>query len=363
MRSPLAIHLLAVAYSPTPIGIRPSKQQSLDFFTAEYRNIYMRDLPRMRHMGANTIRVYALDGEASHLDFYDACHHYNISVIGSFGLEASQYNLRDELSVMQAELNLRRQLDELRHGHPAVLMWMVGNELNLPSAGFLCDPHTHGMLIDDAPTCQFNGSEVALLFGVVDRLCGIVHSFGYLCTTALAEFPLPASYAAPSAAAAARANGIGAPAWFSALDTVVRRVDVWSTNLYRPGGFGDWFYAYRSLSERPVVVSEYGVDSFDSGWGANSECEWPPCRRMRENGAAQAQMLTRLTEQILRNTVTCVGNCDSHVTAGGVAFSWVDEWFKGEGPHGAHCNGPVSKRIQTHASHALSTTEARLAAC
>ena len=48
----------------------------------------------MAHMGANTIRVYALEGGKSHLAFYDACLLHGISVIGSFGLSASRYNLR-----------------------------------------------------------------------------------------------------------------------------------------------------------------------------------------------------------------------------------------------------------------------------
>ena len=82
---------MAVAYSPTPIGFRPSQHQTLDFFTAEYRSIYERDLPRMAHIGANTIRIYSLDRGKSHVGFFDACARHNVSVIGSFGLEASHY--------------------------------------------------------------------------------------------------------------------------------------------------------------------------------------------------------------------------------------------------------------------------------
>lgn len=119
-------------------------------------------------------------------------------------------------------------------------------------------------------------------------------------------------------------------------------MDLWAANVYRPGGFGDWFYAYAGRSTKPVLISEYGVDAFDSGWGDPSECTYPPCRRLRENAAAQATVVQRLTEQIARHAVTCIFNCEAGalVGSGGVVFTWVDEWHKGHGPPSNPENGP-----------------------
>ena len=65
-------HLVrGVAYSPTPIGTRPSASQGLDFFHDGYSHVWQRDIPRMAAMGVNTIRLYTIetehDGVALHL--------------------------------------------------------------------------------------------------------------------------------------------------------------------------------------------------------------------------------------------------------------------------------------------------------
>ena len=341
-----------VAYSPVPIGVRPKAglaAAGLDFYTSEFAAIYERDLPRMATIGVNTIRIYAVS-EASHEGFLDECLRFNISVVGAFGLDRSEYDLSDPLQVLEAELALRRQLQALTVEpcatpgscvHPAVTMWLIGNELNYPQAGFICDNGD----------CQFDGTQLAQLFQAVDRLCGAVRSFGLLCSTPLADEPLPASYDA-----AAHVSGEGATRWFSTLDPLMENVDLWTVNLYRPGGFGDWFHAYESRSPKPVVISEYGVDAFDSsnrtdGEDAeeDAECARPPCRVMREDGAAQGAMLQRLTEQLERNAITCIHNCESQIASGGIVFEWSDEWYKGEG---ADSNGP-SGTMWYHEADAL----------
>ena len=141
----------SVAYSPTPIGIEPSGSQSLDFFTAAYAPLYRRDLPMMAAVGVNAVRVYTLDpDEGSHVDFFDECAKHNITVMGGFELDTGHYDLTTSLGQQHAKLELQMQLDELSGGHPAVGIWLVGNELNLPSAGFICDPPPGGNR-----TCQF----------------------------------------------------------------------------------------------------------------------------------------------------------------------------------------------------------------
>lgn len=211
----------AVAYSPTPIGVAPSGSQSLDFFSDEYAHIFERDLPRMAAIGINTIRIYTFDSSKSHARFLDACHVHGISVIAGFELDAQHDDLKDTvIGLPTVELHLKKALASINASHPAMLMWMVGNELNLPSAGFICDDTG-----DDA--CNFKGSELPQLFGAVNQLCAAVHIHGLLCSTPLADYRIPAGYSAE-----AHADREGATRWFPELDAIMPNVDVWTVNKY-----------------------------------------------------------------------------------------------------------------------------------
>src|ERR671916_339802 len=58
-----------IDYAPTPIGQNPNDWPNGDYFTSDYSDIYSRDLPLMREMGINTIKVYAWNISADHSDF------------------------------------------------------------------------------------------------------------------------------------------------------------------------------------------------------------------------------------------------------------------------------------------------------
>ena len=190
-----------VAYSPTPIGIEPSGDQSLDFFTEEYSPIYMRDLPRMQAAGVNSIRIYAMEthceGPASscvntHQDFLDECFARNITVMGGFELHATHHYLREQIDYARVEFELRDQLQRLTVGgeiHPAIVMWNVGNEVNLPSAGYMCDPQAPEEGVSGNVThCMFNGTEIEWFFSRIDDLCRVVvEEFKLIGSTPLAE--------------------------------------------------------------------------------------------------------------------------------------------------------------------------------
>jgi len=61
-----------VGYSPVPIGDDPEIVTPFgDYFTSQYHAIYDRDLPIIRQIGANAIRLWSWDNTANHLDFLD----------------------------------------------------------------------------------------------------------------------------------------------------------------------------------------------------------------------------------------------------------------------------------------------------
>ena len=305
-----------VAYSPTPIGYQPSETQSLDFFTDEFAPIFERDLSLMAAAGVNAIRIYSLttDEGSSHREFFNACEAHGISVMVGFELQAAHHRLNDDDGFLTVTTELKRQLLRLEDDGAmprSLAMFFVGNELNLPSNGFICETN-----------CQFDGTQFDFFAERIDDLCKIVVEHGLLCTSPLAEYDLPEAKRGPAGKATA---------WFEALEPLMSHVGVWAANVYgaevhddvarggHRGPFGNWFDDYRARSTKPVLITEYGVDAFDSSG-------------MREDAASQARQLQRLVEQLERNAVTCTFNCeDAPVASGGFVFAWVDEWWKGQG--------------------------------
>lgn len=99
-----------------------------DIFDAAHASIWQRDLPLIKAMGANAVRVYNWDAglHSSDSSFLDFCASIGLSVI----LGVSNYYLDDLPQVAN--------LVASAYAHPALLMWSVSNEVafdpNDPSA-------------------------------------------------------------------------------------------------------------------------------------------------------------------------------------------------------------------------------------
>ena len=87
-------------------------------------------------------------------------------------------------------------------------------------------------------------------------------------------------------------------------------VDVWGFNVYRGASFGSLFSEWAARSEKPMWLSEYGVDSYSSVVRS-------------ENQTKQAEEVGGLAAEIVSNAATTGGVC-----CGGAIFSWADEWWK-----------------------------------
>ena len=90
----------------------------------------------------------------------------------------------------------------------------------------------------------------------------------------------------------------------------------WSTNIYRGFSFNNsnsnLFLDLLAATSRPVVITEFGVDSFDNSTGTFNE----------EN---QATTLANLWDEIDHDY-----NNNGRVS-GGFIFEWSDEWWKAGG--------------------------------
>lgn len=125
-----------IGYSPIPIGVEPwSAPPYGDYYTADKSFVYERDLPLLRQMAANTIRLWGWNNTANHNDFLDKAYNNGVNpiyVIVSFWMRESVY---PDISSPAARARIKadfRNMVALHKNHPAVLMWAIGNELNAP---------------------------------------------------------------------------------------------------------------------------------------------------------------------------------------------------------------------------------------
>jgi len=258
-----------VSYSPTPVGKSP---------TSGYNwwndpETYLNDFPLIREMGANTIRTYGSDATREALD--------NAYANGLYVIMGHWVNYYLNLSI---ESNRRSEMEKYLtfvrkwKNHPAVLMWSFGNEVeyNYLGAGSGRNLEDWYTLLEE--TCEAIKLEDNLhptTYSHVDRL---------------------------------GPGGIGDSS-VRADDASLRALDVWSVNSYRGRSFGTLFEEYAGLSQKPMLLSEWGCDA----WNGVSESE---------DQSMQADYIRSQWREIERNLAP------GGVCLGGTVFEWSDEWWK-----------------------------------
>ncbi len=258
----VAIQLRGVCWNPVPLG--GTHPESLDFpgFAAT-------DIPLMRAAGVNVVRTYEpiLD-----LEVLDALHEAGIKVL----MTVYAYGGNDPSSAVSTVNAVK--------DHPAVFMWLVGNEWNY-----------NGLYVDlSFEESLSRVAEAAQLVKAADP--------GHLVATVYGELPASATIASLSA------------------------IDVWGINSYRGISFGDLFSSWESLSGLPMFIAEYGADAYDAREGG------------AENLSAQAEATAALAGELETNAARSGG-----VASGGTIFEWADEWWKdGAGDPSVHDVGGIA---------------------
>ena len=268
-----------VGYSPVPIGIDPETTPPYgDYFTSNYSPIYERDLPLLRQMGANTIRLWGWNNTADHTDFLNKAYNNGVDpiyVIVTFWMGPSAYPDISSLSARtQIKANFRAMVAAHKN-HPAILMWSIGNELN-----------ASWMYAD-----RLND-----LFSLINEMAAEAHQeegSGYNpVTTPLLDNNLINTIAT--------------------RDSSMISLDVWGADVYRGQSFGPLFDDYKAVSDKPFVILEYGIDAYDHQHNDEYENIGLPYQ------AIYAEALWREIE----------GNSD--VCPGGAIMVYSDEWWKGK---------------------------------
>jgi hypothetical protein len=264
-----------VVYAPVPIGDDPDLTPYGDYFTSAYRALYDRDLPLLRAMNANAVRLLGWDPAADHTEFLNRAYNGGadpIRVIAGFridpGLDIDPVSADNVRSRLKAEF---RAMVAAHKEHPAILMWAIGSELNAP-----------GMY----------GGRPEDLFSLMEEMAKEAHAedSNHPVTTPLADVDLVATIAA---------HGARVPS-----------LDLWGANLFRGASFDDLFAAYQAVSTKPLLVTGFGADAFDSGAGGGSGAV---------DEASQAAYAAALWNEIAGCTV-CTG---------GTVMEYADQWWEG----------------------------------
>ena len=269
---PEPFKLKGVCWSPTGIG-----ETNEDGYAPLYTRYGRTDAALMSSLHANAVKTYGAfeingNGEA----LLDNLYSRGVMVIMSVvtwhgGAEGKSY---------LAAVNRFKD-------HPAILMWMVGNEFNynlLYGAGSYAEAvRIVNSAIDDIHAADPD-HPVAVSFG---------------------EVPTSSQYAS------------------------VPNADVWSINLYPSLNFGQRFSNWLNLSQKPMLVGEYGADAYDSG-------------ARREDQAAQAHAVAELTRQI---AAQYSADDPSRSVLGGTPFTLSDEWWKADGEADVHDTGGFQNAV------------------
>lgn len=168
--------------------------------------------------------------------------------------------------------------------HPAILMWVIGNEWN------------YNML--------YSGMDFE---SALNRVHFVAHLIKHLDNT----HPVATVY-----------GMVPATEQLKALQDVI---DVWGLTVYTGITFGNVFDVWISHSEKPMFLAEFGADAFNSLTGQIDE-------------ASQAQATVKLTSELIANSAQNGGAC-----IGGFIFELADEWWKdGKGSPYVHNIGGVA---------------------
>jgi len=301
-----------IMYSPTKVGQSPDKGTISDWMTDDFNhngkidgpyeawvdknlnNVQDPDEPTvgdfklMKDMGVNAMRLYHQPFEPNKELLRDLYKNYGIMVImgdflgkytlgsGATWAEGTDYDNPEQKKNMMDSV---RKMVMDNKDEPYLLMWLLGNENNYGVASNADKkPDSYYKFVD----------EVAKMIKGIDPNHPVA-----ICNGDTLFLDLFAKYSP--------------------------NVDIYAANVYRGDyGFGSFWEQVQSASDKPAFITEYGAPAY------------APHMSVEEAQDAQAQYHRGNWQDIQENTAEYeegVGNA-----LGGVAFEWLDEWWKNYEP-------------------------------
>jgi len=256
LATPTPYEVRGVSWSPTGIGESNSSGYSKLYLAHEST-----DIPLIAGLHANTVKTYdsferSESGKALLDQLYASGAMVIMTVMATHDAAPTEYT---------NSVNYFKD-------HPAILAWMVGNEFNYN--------HLYGAADLDTAIDLVNTAIAAIHQADPDHPVFVSHG----------EVPTMDTYSRISGA------------------------DMWSLNLYPNLDLNSRFTAWAQLSQKPLLVGEYGADAFNN-------------QTMVEDQDMQATATDSLTTQIMQH-YSAVAIDSGHPVVGGTIYALSDEWWK-----------------------------------
>ncbi len=279
--APYAIKGLVWSPASKDTSTTPSDPNNAAVRRPEFARWAATDIPLMAGMNANTARVFldpgfgAVDGPAG-LQILDQMYARGMMVIMTVD-DATNNTAR-----ITAAVNFYKN-------HPAVLMWMLGNEWNIN--------RYYGAASSVLDAAQRTESAAALIKSL-DTNHPVSTSYG--------EIDI-------------NADGLRLADTQHYVRDVAPSVDIWGLNIYRSSSFGTLFTQWASISTKPMFLGEFGTDAL-----------YTSCARSNPPEATLDERTQKLWNLALWNEVTANLSAinPTKVALGGTVFELSDEWWK-----------------------------------
>lgn len=292
-----AFEVHGVSYGSPPVG----RDWSFDWSTAP--GMYTIDFPLLKAMGCNTIRLYNApannpDGIAAMNAAYNSGLYVIMCYDPAWGLDYTQASVQNDIK------NGFKSMVNTWKDHPAVLMWMLGNENMMPNGVAISTPNAIAW------------------YHLVNDCAGAAHA---------AE----GAHFHPVGTANVDLVDMG-NASRGADDASVPNLDVWAAQVYRGNKFYGAPAQYAPRSSKPLLISEYGLDSWDT-------------LQNKENQQAQADGHKSLWDDLKPDLSTRYAG---KVCLGGVIHMFADDWSRvgNNSVHDTAGNGHVDNLYDTSGS-------------
>lgn len=351
-----------ICYSPAPMGDNPVFNKPYgDYYTPEYRPLWERDLPLIKEMGANTLRLYGWGLQADHSAFLDYAQSQGLAVIITYYMGTAQEHPIDTEENQQKTIDRFTAQVRKYRGHPAILAWSFGNEINGDWNNFL-------QQVSDANQCRYNPSCVLFSTKSVDANanppplckaavdCTYSHFFSFIDRAAEAAHKAMeyddiqqdddnSDRTPPSAFHLITSS-------FADVDLLLERIevygqdylphlDMYGAQIYRGRDFAvpatadspasDFLTDFSAITPKPLVVTEFGVDAYNDpcGTSTSSPCyndvNSPPFG-FGEDELTQADWNSNLASLLMQKSSAAEPKLGG--VAGGCIMAWVDEMWK-----------------------------------
>ena len=325
-----------VGYHPMPVGRHPSDWGWQESFEDRIDNIFndeellRRDFEFLKKMGCNTIRIWKANntfrkGKKRYPNrmttkTLDLAEEYGIKVIAGFWIDTKEPKCGKKGPIYKTP-DFTKEGIRIRHikpfvkfinrfkKHPAILFWAIGNENNY---------HIDSLDFD----------KMQAFYSLINEMASAAHK-------AEGKRYHPVAFV----------NGdietIGEIIYETA-DIDMEHLDVWGTNVYRGESFGNLFEDYSQRSQKPLWISEYGLDSWNSVHHTTPTAGG-------EDQETQAKWVGNMWGEIVAN---------KKIVIGATVMEYSDEWWKpnewlhkgqynnthdhfGTGPQDFDCDGNI----------------------